>query len=108
MSVSRAIRTLLPVSPTEVQAASDSGIWQSRPLRIKWQDWIALAGRINSSSRMPPVAAFHCNQHHFWASLILRRIVVAENPCRLNWSVQHYLEVYLPEFESPKFVAGVD
>ena len=26
----------------------------------------------------------------------------------LNWSVQHYLEVYLPEFESPKFVAGVD
>ena len=26
----------------------------------------------------------------------------------LNWSVQHHLEVYLPEFESPKFVAGVD
>ena len=26
----------------------------------------------------------------------------------LNRSVQHYLEVYLPEFESPKFVAGVD
>jgi len=28
--------------------------------------------------------------------------------CRLNWSMQHHLEVYLPEFESPKFVAGVD
>jgi hypothetical protein len=37
-------------------AASDSGIWQSRPLRIKWQDWIAPGGRINSSSGMPPVA----------------------------------------------------
>jgi hypothetical protein len=31
-----------------------------------------------------------------------------ENGGGLNWSVQHYLEVYLPEFESPKFVAGVD
>jgi hypothetical protein len=29
-------------------------------------------------------------------------------PGGLNWSVQHHLEVYLPEFESPKFVAGVD
>jgi hypothetical protein len=38
-------------------AASDSGIWQSRPLRIKWQDWIAPGGMINSSSGMLPVAA---------------------------------------------------
>jgi hypothetical protein len=34
--------------------------------------------------------------------------VVLEKRGWLNWSVQHYLEVYLPEFESPKFVAGVD
>jgi hypothetical protein len=33
---------------------------------------------------------------------------VSEKGGGLNWSVQHYLEVYLPEFESPKFVAGVD
>jgi len=25
-------------------AAADTGIWQSRPLQIKWQDWIAPAG----------------------------------------------------------------
>src|SRR4030088_260339 len=25
---------------------ADSWIWQSRPLRIKWQDWIALSGGI--------------------------------------------------------------
>ena len=31
----------------------------------RWQD--------NSASGMPPVAAFHCNQHHFWASLICGR-----------------------------------
>jgi hypothetical protein len=36
------------------------------------------------------------------------QIPLSGNHCRLNWSVQHYLEVYLPEFESPKFVAGVD
>jgi hypothetical protein len=36
------------------------------------------------------------------------RIELTENGGGLNWSVQHYLEVYLPEFESPKFVAGVD
>jgi hypothetical protein len=34
--------------------------------------------------------------------------VVPEKRGGLNWSVQHYLEVYLPEFESPKFVSGVD
>jgi hypothetical protein len=33
---------------------------------------------------------------------------VPENQGGLNRSVQHYLEVYLLEFESPKFVAGVD
>jgi len=51
--------------PTTVKAmkggatekSADSGIWQSRPLRIKWQDWIAPGGRIDSSSGMPPVAA---------------------------------------------------
>jgi len=51
-------------------AASDCGIWQSRPLRIKWQDWIAPGGRINSSSGMAAsgsimlhsVAAFNCNK----------------------------------------------
>jgi hypothetical protein len=36
------------------------------------------------------------------------KVEVSQNPCRLNRSMQHYLEVYLPEFESPKFVAGVD
>ena len=33
---------------------------------------------------------------------------VTVNVGGLNRSVQHYLEVYLPEFESQKFVAGVD
>src|SRR5260370_40486483 len=37
-------------SDSSRHAASDSGISQSKPLRIKWQDWIALGGRTNSSS----------------------------------------------------------
>jgi putative SOS response-associated peptidase YedK len=46
----------------------------------------------------------------FWILLANsgRAAEVSENRGGLNWSVQHYLEVYLPEFESPKFVAGVD
>jgi len=42
------------------------------------------------------------------ASRIASLSELAENPCQLNRSMQHYLEVYLPAFESPKFVAGVD
>ncbi len=33
---------------------------------------------------------------------------LAEMLCRLNRSMQHWLEVYSPEFQSPKFSAGVD
>jgi hypothetical protein len=43
----RTIRTLQPVcSDRSRHAAADRWIWQSRPLRIKWQDWIAPGGRI--------------------------------------------------------------
>ena len=64
-------RTLLPVAPTGVAIRpAERWIWQSRPLPFKWQDWVALNGRIssyrwqnNGASGMPPVAAFHCNQH---------------------------------------------
>jgi len=31
------------------EKSADGGIWQSRPPRISWQDWIAPGGRINSS-----------------------------------------------------------
>ena len=37
-------------------AASDSWIWQSRPLRIKWQDWIAPGRQDNSASGMLPAS----------------------------------------------------
>src|SRR5258708_1849185 len=50
----RAIRTLLSVAPTGVAMPPQCWIWQSRPLRIKWQDWIALGC---SASGVPPVAA---------------------------------------------------
>ena len=36
------------------------------------------------------------------------QIEVAENPGGLNRSMQHWLGVYSPAFQSPKFVAGVD
>src|SRR5882724_2373790 len=79
-------------------AASDSGIWQSRPLRIKWQDWIASAAGL--------IVLRECQQwqHNvalsgsiplqpapFLGKFILWRIVVAENPGGLNRSVQHHL-----------------
>ncbi len=33
---------------------------------------------------------------------------VTQNPGGLNRSMQHWLAVYSPAFQSPKFVAGVD
>ena len=51
----RATRTLLPVAPTRSRhAAAERWIWQSRPLRTKWQDWIAhLMIMANSFSWVP-------------------------------------------------------
>jgi hypothetical protein len=55
-------RTLLPVAPTQSRhAAEDRWIWQSRLLRIKWQDWnnVAPSGSIpihqhnTSNPRLP-------------------------------------------------------
>jgi hypothetical protein len=36
------------------------------------------------------------------------QLEVADNAGGLNRSMQHWLAVYLPAFQSPKFVAGVD
>jgi len=66
--------------------ASDSGIWQSRSLRIECQDWIAAGGGLivlqecrQWQHNVHSVAAFHCNQP-FWGKFNLWRIVVSENP----------------------------
>jgi hypothetical protein len=57
---------LRPESPSRLGQL----IWQSRPLRITWQDWIAPGGRIilhwsagTGSILLRSVAAFHCSQH---------------------------------------------
>jgi hypothetical protein len=37
-----------------------------------------------------------------------QQLEVAENPGGLNRSMQHWLAVYSPEFQSPRSFAGVD
>jgi hypothetical protein len=62
-----------------------------------------------SDATGPPLLRLKCPQSHSKKTKQGSAFVeFTEIPGGLNWSVQHYLEVYLPEFESPKFVAGVD
>ena len=66
------------------------------------------ADALNSSPTMQSLGYQNSFLTEISAAYKLSQEQPAEIPGGLNWSMQHWLAVYSPEFQSPRFFAGVD
>jgi hypothetical protein len=65
-----------------------------------WCGWKRVHGSSEANSSLSP--------NEVSGNINRQRIELAANPGGLNRSMQHWLEVYSPGFQSPRSFAGVD